>query len=128
MTVITFFFRCFGRRLCSKTKIHGPDRFHGNSPYWKNPDRERTNQSARICLKLVLPHNNNCSVRTATTSGQYSLVRPEQARLVSCLLDGTLFLIVKCNGTVSLMIWHSVSNSKMQLQKRFVTESDKSSC
>ena len=26
------------------------------------------------------------------------------------------------------IIWHSVSDSKMQLQKRFVTESDKSSC
>ena len=31
-----------------------------------------------------------CEVRTATTEGQYSQVRPEQARLVSCLLYGTL--------------------------------------
>ena len=38
------------------------------------------------------------SVRTATTEGQYSPVRPEQARLVSCLLYGTLFLIVKCTS------------------------------
>ena len=59
-------------------------------------------------------------VHTVTTEGQYSPVRPEQARLVSCLLYGTLFLVVKCNGTVS--------DSKMQLQKCFVTESDKSSC
>ena len=32
----------------------------------------------------------------ATTSGQYSPVRLKQARLVSCLLDGTRLLIVKC--------------------------------
>ena len=30
--------------------------------------------------------------------GQYSPVRPEQAWLVSCLLYGTLFLIVKCTS------------------------------
>ena len=30
--------------------------------------------------------------------GQYSPVRPEQARLASCLLYGTLFLIVKCTS------------------------------
>ena len=37
---------------------------------------------------------------TKTTEGQYSLVRPEQARLVpvSSLLYGTLFLIVKCTS------------------------------
>ena len=39
-----------------------------------------------------------CEVRTATTLRQYSPVRPEQARLVSCLLYGTLFLIVKCTS------------------------------
>ena len=38
-----------------------------------------------------------CSkVRTKTTEDQYSPVQLEQARLVSCLLYGTLFLIVKC--------------------------------
>ena len=37
-------------------------------------------------------------VRTKTTEGQYSPVRPEQARLVSSLLYGTLFLIVKCTS------------------------------
>ena len=51
------------------------------------------------------------------TEGQYSPVRPEQARLVSGLLYGTV--------SDSKMQWHSVSDSKMQLQKRFVTESDK---
>ena len=34
--------------------------------------------------------------RTATTEGKYSPVRPEQARLVNCLLYGTRLLIVKC--------------------------------
>ena len=52
--------------------------------------------------------------------GQYSPVRPEQARLVSGLLYGTV--------SDSKMQWRSVSDNKMQLQKRFVTESDKSSC
>ena len=55
-------------------------------------------------------------VGTATTEGQYSPVQPEQARLVSGLLYGTV--------SDSKMQWHSVSDSKMQLQKRFVTESD----
>ena len=52
--------------------------------------------------------------------GQYSPVQPKQARLVSGLLYGTV--------SDGKMQWHSVSDSKMQLQKRFVTESDKSSC
>ena len=38
------------------------------------------------------------SVRTKPTKGQYSPVRLKQARLVSCLLYGTLFLIVKCTA------------------------------
>ena len=37
-------------------------------------------------------------VCTKTTEGQYSPVRPEQARLVSSLLYDTLFLIVKCTS------------------------------
>ena len=38
-------------------------------------------------------------VRTSTTEGEYSPVRLEQAQLVSCLLYGTLFLIVKCTSS-----------------------------
>ena len=38
------------------------------------------------------------AVRTATTEGQYSPVRPEQARSVSFLLYGTLFLIAECTS------------------------------
>ena len=88
----------------------------------ENPDRERTNQSTRICLRLGLPYNNNLlltecegrtgeywpevvavrtersEVRTKMTEGQYSTVRLEQARLVSSLLYGTLSLIVKCTS------------------------------
>ena len=37
-------------------------------------------------------------VVTVRTEGQYSTERLEQARLVSCLLYGTLFLIVKCTS------------------------------
>ena len=50
--IIHTFFRCFGCkfwicRLCSQTKIH----------VLQNPDRERTNQSTGICLRLGLPYN-----------------------------------------------------------------------
>ena len=76
-----------------------------------------------LTLNLICWKNNRLLTeregRTATTEGQYSPVRPEQARLVSGLLYGTV--------SDSKMQWHSVSDSKMQLQKRFVTESDKSS-
>ena len=49
-------------------------------------------------------------VCTKTTEGQYSLVRPEQARLVSSLLYGTLFLIVKCTSG-GLHLKNSLSSS-----------------
>ena len=39
-----------------------------------------------------------CSARMKATEGQYSPVRLEQARLVSSLLYGTLFFIVKCTS------------------------------
>ena len=72
--------------------------------------------------------NRACSGRTGEYWPSVVAVRPEQARLVSCLVYGTLFLIVKCNGTLFLIVWHSVPDSELQLQKRFVTESDKSIC
>ena len=71
---------------------------------------EREGRTGEYWPKVVAVRTSLRSVRTATTKGQYSPVRPEQARLVSGLLYGT------------------VSDSKMQLQKCFVTESDKSSC
>ena len=53
--------------------------------------------------EVVAVRTERSEVRTATTEGQYSPVRPEQARLVSCLLYGTLFLIVKnTSGAINL--------------------------
>ena len=54
--------------------------------YWPEVVAVRTEQSEQS------------EVHTATTEGQYSPVRPEQAWLVSCLLYGTLFLVVKCTS------------------------------
>ena len=71
---------------------------------------KREGRTGEYWAEVVAVRTELCSVRTATTEGQYSTVQPEQARLVSGLLYGT------------------VSDSKMQLQKHFVTESDKSSC
>ena len=81
---------------------------------------EREGRTGEYWPEVVAVRTERSEVRTAMTEGQYSPVRPEQARLVSGLLYGTV--------SDSKMQWHSVSDSKMQLQKRFVTESDKSSC
>ena len=48
--------------------------------------------------EVVAVRTERNEVRTKTTEGQYSPVRLEQARLVSSLLYGTLFLIVKCTS------------------------------
>ena len=45
-----------------------------------------------------------CNIHNATTKGQYSPVRLEQAQLVSCLLYGTQFLRVKCTACFSFWI------------------------
>ena len=81
---------------------------------------EREGRTGEYWPEVVAVRTERSEVRTATTEGQYSPVRPEQARLVSGLLYGTV--------SGSKMPWHSVSDSKMQLQKRFVMESDKSCC
>ena len=81
---------------------------------------EREGRTEEYWPEVVAVRTERSEVRTATTEGQYSPVRPKQARLVSGLLYGTV--------SDSKIQWHSVSDSKMQLQKRFVTESDKSSC
>ena len=86
--------------------------------YNKRVLTEREGRTGEYWPEVVAVRTKRSEVRTATTEGQYSLERPEQARLVSCLLYGTLFLVV----------WHSVFDSKMELQKRFATESDKSNC
>ena len=55
---------------------------------------EREGRTGEYSPEVVAVRTELSEVRTATTEGQNSSVRPEQARLVSCLLYGTLFLIV----------------------------------
>ena len=81
---------------------------------------KREGRTGEYWPEVVAVRTEQSEVGTATTEGQYSPVQPEQARLVSGLLYGTV--------SDSKMQWHTVSDSKMQLQKPFVTESDKSSC
>ena len=61
MTIFTVFFRCLSCkcwicRFCSKTKIHGSDRFHGNGPYCKI----LTEKEPMRAQGLGLPYNNEC--------------------------------------------------------------------
>ena len=81
---------------------------------------KREGRTGEYWPEVVAVRTEQSEVGTVTTEGQYSPVQPEQARLVSGLLYGTV--------SDSKMQWHTVSDSKMQLQKPFVTESDKSSC
>ena len=59
---------------------------------------EREGRTGEYWPEVVTVRTERSEVRTKTTEGQYSLVRPEQARLVSSLLYGTLFLIAKCTS------------------------------
>ena len=59
-------------------------------------------------------NNNRLLTEREGRTGEYwpkvVAVRPEQARLVSCLLYGTLFLIVKCtSGAINLFSFLSFS-------------------
>ena len=64
MTLFTLFFSLFWLQILNlpaslqnkNTRI-GP--FPWKLSVLKNPDRERTNQSTGICLRLALPYNNN---------------------------------------------------------------------
>ena len=58
---------------------------------------EHEGRTGEYWPEVMAVRTERSEVRTATTEGQYSPVRPKQARLVSGLLYGTLFLIVKCN-------------------------------
>ena len=60
---------------------------------------EREGRIGEYWPEVVAVRTEQSSVRTAMTSGQYSPVRPEQARLIQ------LFII-----------WHSVSDSKMHFR------------
>ena len=59
---------------------------------------EREGRTGEYWPEVVTVRTERSEVRTKTTEGQYSPVRPEQARLVSSLLYGTLFVIVKCTS------------------------------
>ena len=59
---------------------------------------EREGRTGEYWPEVVTVRTKRSEVRTKTTEGQYSRVRPEQARLVSSLLYGTLFVIVKCTS------------------------------
>ena len=59
---------------------------------------EREGRTGEYWPEVVTVRTERSEVRTKTTEGQYSRVRPKQARLVSSLLYGTLFLIVKCTS------------------------------
>ena len=59
---------------------------------------EREGRTGEYWPEVVTVRTEHSEVRTKTTEGQYSPVRPKQARLVSSLLYGTLFLIVKCTS------------------------------
>ena len=63
---------------------------------------EREGRTGEYWPEVVTVRTEHSKVRTKTTKGQYSPVRPEQARLVSTLLYGTLFLIVKCTSSSSI--------------------------
>ena len=58
---------------------------------------EREGLTGEYWPEVVAVRTSLRSVRTKTTEG-YSPVRLEQARLVSSLLYGTLFVIVKCTS------------------------------
>ena len=59
---------------------------------------ERDGRTGEYWPEVVTVRTERSEVRTKTTEGQYSPVRSELARLVSSLLYGTVFLIVKCTS------------------------------
>ena len=59
---------------------------------------EREGRTGEYWPEVVAVRTERSEVRTKTTEGQYSPVRLKQARLVSSLLYGTLFVIVECTS------------------------------
>ena len=59
---------------------------------------EREGRTGKYWPEVVAVRTERSEVGMNTTEGQYSLVRLEQARLVSSLLYGTLFFIVQCSS------------------------------
>ena len=58
----------------------------------------REGRTGEYWTEVVTVRTGRSEICTKMTEGQYSTVRLEQARLVSCLLYGSLFLIVKCTS------------------------------
>ena len=80
---------------------------------------EREGRTGEYWPEVVTVRTSLRSVRTKSTEGQYSPVRREQARLVSSLLYGTLFLIVKCtSGSLHLKNVHLLHPS-LKFRKNF---------
>ena len=68
-------------------------------PFWNNfLLTEREGRTGEYWTEVVTVRTERSEVHMKTTEGQYSTERLEQARLVSCLLYGILFLIVKCTS------------------------------
>ena len=59
---------------------------------------KRKGRTGEYWPEVVAVRTKRSEVRTKTTEGQYSPVRLKQARLVSSLLYGTLFVIVECTS------------------------------
>ena len=109
----------FGKSRLNKNSVEAFFRCNAFSTHWNerfsiceerfifNINRlltEREGRTGEYWPEVVAVRTERSEVRTARTEGQYSPVRPEQARLVSGLLYGTLFLIVKCNGILFLIV------------------------
>ena len=77
---------------------------------------EREGRAGEYWSEVVTVRTSLQSVCTKTTEGQYSPVQPEEARLVSSLLYGTLFLIVKCtSGAIFVFFIHLQNFRKISI-------------
>ena len=81
---------------------------------------EREGRTGEYWPEVVTVRTERSEVRTKTTEGQYSPRRPEQARLVSSLLYGTLFPIVKCNFWWLALKKRSSSSSIFEISEKVI--------
>ena len=85
MTIFTFFFTV----LVANFEFAGfsPKQKYTARPFpWKrfvlqNPDRERTNQSSRICLRLVLPDKSYLTIIPRARMGSQSIPHEAEGRM-----------------------------------------------
>ena len=75
-----------------------------------------------ICLQLKIS-NSPTDFKMDSQLTNNNCLLTEQARLVSCLLYGTLFLIVKCNGTLFLIVKCNFKNALQQNLTKAVVDS-----